>query len=161
MNRKVEDEDYEKPSKHKQWRERSRNPTTTRSMTTIEIEEHRKNLVNSYNCADNEISIAFEKIKDENDEDRDDCIWLKYLMDNISADGVPNKRIIFPIKIRIPESIRRKADKKMQDDYKPKQRAMPALEYIAPITSIEPPMGSANPRLTLIKPKQIKGLAGI
>ncbi len=107
--KKKEDENYEKPSKHKMWNERSGRPVATRPMTKDEIEEHRVNLVRSYQCENDDITIDFQKITDENDEDRDDCIWLKYRMKCILA-GKPTIRDVFIIKLPIPDGVRQMAE---------------------------------------------------
>lgn len=103
------DEFYEKPSKHRQWQEKSERPIAARPMTSAEIEDHRKNLVESYQCEDGDITIDFQKIQDENDEDRDDCLWLKYKMKCVVA-GRPTVREIFSIKLPIPEELKRMAE---------------------------------------------------
>jgi len=97
--------DYEKPSQRGQWHERSERPVAARPMTPVEIEEHRVNLVKSYNCDDKDITYDFQKILDDKDEDRDDCLWLKYRMKCVYS-GKPTVRDIFSIKIPIPEEIR-------------------------------------------------------
>lgn len=103
------DENYEKPSKRRQWQERSERPIAARPMTTDEIEEHRINLVRSYQCEDSDITFDFQKILDENDEDRDDCLWLKYKMKCVVA-GKPTVREVFSIKLPIPEELKRMAE---------------------------------------------------
>lgn len=138
-NRKKEkdDENYEKPSKHKQWQERSEKPIAARAMTKEEIEEHRLHLVQSYQCEDSDISYDFQKIIDENDEDRDDCLWLKYKMKCVVA-GKPTVREIFNIKIPIPDDIRRMAEqmRKQQASRTPMRKPLKALP--APSTPSTP-----------------------
>lgn len=102
-------DDYEKPSKHRQWQERSERPIASRPMTPDEIEEHRLNLVNSYKCDDSDITFDFQKILDENDEDRDDCLWLIYKMKCIVA-GKPTVRNVFCIKLPIPDELKKMAE---------------------------------------------------
>jgi hypothetical protein len=99
-------DNYEKPSRRGQWQEKSERPILTRPMTKAEIEEHRLNLVNSYQCNDSDITIDIQKIFDEKDEDRDDCVWLKYKMRCV-MNGKPVIREIFSIKLPVPEEIRR------------------------------------------------------
>ena len=104
------DENYEKPSKHRQWQERSERPIAARAMTEYEIENHRLLLVSSYQCDDTDITYDFQKIQDENDEDRDDCLWLKYKMKCITA-GKPTIRDVFSIKVPIPEELKMMAQR--------------------------------------------------
>lgn len=103
------DEFYEKPSQHRQWQERAERPVATRPMTAEEIEEFRYNLASSYKCNPNDIIYVMRKIRDENDEDRDDCLWLKYIMKYVTHDGKVANREIFSLKIPVPEHIRRMA----------------------------------------------------
>jgi hypothetical protein len=104
------DENYEKPSRHRQWQEKSERPIAARAMTEYEIENHRMLLVSSYQCDDTDITYDFEKIKDENDEDRDDCLWLKYKMKCVVA-GKPTIKDVFSIKVPIPEELKIVAQK--------------------------------------------------
>ena len=99
----------EKPSKYQQWLERDDGPVSTKSMNKSQIEEHRKNLVTSYKCADGDITYKFQKILNEDDEDREDCLWLKYNLKCV-IDGIPTDREIFKIKLPIPEELRKMAD---------------------------------------------------
>lgn len=121
------DEDYEKPSRHRQWQERSSAPVAARPMTSAEIEEHRLNLVASYKCEDKDISFEFQKIIDENDEDRDDCLWLKYKMKCI-VNSKPTIREIYSLKIPIPEEVRR-----MAEQLKKQQMARKPAALMAPV----------------------------
>jgi hypothetical protein len=100
---------YEKPSREGQWHERSERPIAARPMTKAEIEEHRHNLVLSYGCDDADITFDFQKITNENDEDRDDCILLIYKMRCV-VNNKPRVREIFSIKLPIPEELRRSAE---------------------------------------------------
>ena len=104
----------EKPSKTRQWQERSDRPIAARPMTPREIEEHRINLVQSYQCADSDITFGFQKIQDENDTDRDDCLWLRYTMKCVVS-GRPAVREIFSIKLPIPEEVRKMGEKLKQE----------------------------------------------
>lgn len=103
------DENHEKASRHKQWQERSERPIAAREMSAHEIEEHRRNLVSSYKCADEDITFDFYKIFDDNDEDRDDCILLKYKMKCV-INGKPTIREVFSIKVPIPEEVKKMAE---------------------------------------------------
>ncbi len=108
--RRKYDENYEKPSKHKQWQERAEAPVAVRPMTRDEIEEYRQNLVASYGCDDKDITFNFVKIKEEEDDgDRDDCIWLKYKMRCVRA-GRPCVSEIFTLKLPIPDTVKQQAE---------------------------------------------------
>ena len=110
-------DDYEKPSKNQQWHERSDRPIASKYMSKAQIEEHKINLVKSYKCKEEDITYDFQKIFDKDDEQRDDCLWLKYKMKCIYA-GKPTVRDVFSIKIPIPEEMKRMAEiiKKQQVD---------------------------------------------
>jgi len=103
----------EAPSDKRQWRERSEKPIAARAMSSEEIEEYRHILAQSYECNIDDITTDFERIRDENDEDRDDCLWLKYKMKHIKG-GKQTTRVIFTIKLPIPEEIRQMAEQMRQ-----------------------------------------------
>ena len=103
-------EDKEKFSSRRQWQERSDRPVATRSMTREQIEEFRQVLANSYHCDIADISYEFEKIFNENDEDRDDCLILHYKMKSIWH-GKPTLRTIYSLKLPIPEELKMMAEK--------------------------------------------------
>ena len=107
-------QEHEKPSTRGQWHERSDRPIAARPMTHVEIEEHRVNLVRSYQCDDKDITFDFQKILDENDEDRDDCLWLKYRMKCVIS-SKPSVRDVFSIKLPIPEEVRQVAERLRQE----------------------------------------------
>ncbi|SIP86118.1 Hypothetical protein PACV_405 [Pacmanvirus A23] len=117
--------DYEKPSRHQQWQERSERPIAAKHMNKEEIEEFRRNLVASYKCKDEDITYDFQKIFDEKDDDRDDCLWLKYKMKCIYA-GKPTIREVFNIKLPIPEQMKRMAEilKKQQAERASKKASL-------------------------------------
>lgn len=123
------DENYEKPSRHKQWQEKSEKPVMTRVMTKYQIEELRRNLIASYDCEPEDISYTFHKIKDDDDEDRDDCLWLKYNMKCIRY-GKPVVIDIFTIKLPIPDEIKNMGEqiKKQQANRVIQTKALPAPE---------------------------------
>lgn len=104
------DEDFIKPSKHKQWHEKSSAPIAVKMMTKGQILELRRVFVLSYGCDDNDITYEFLKIKDSEDEDRDDCLWLKYKMKCIRY-GKPIVVDIFTIKVPFPEELKIQADR--------------------------------------------------
>ncbi len=145
-----EDENYEKPSRHKMWHERSGKPIATRAMMKSEIEDYRKVLVNSYQCDNSDITFDFQKITDENDEDRDDCIWLKYKM-RCMIDGKPSAREIFNIKLPIPDEIRKMAEtlRRQQTDYTHHtRRSRAAIGYVSKVTEVS----DVHPTPTIIPP---------
>ena len=98
----------EKPSTTQQWQEKVEKPIAARPMTTNEIEEFRQILIKSYRCEDSDITFNFQKIQDEQDEDRDDMLLLKYMMPCIIS-GKRQLREIFTTKLPIPEELRRQA----------------------------------------------------
>ncbi len=99
----------EKPSNKPQWQEKSDIPMATRPMSKQEIEEHRVNLVASYKCKDTDIYYKFQKITNDEDDDKDECLWLKYYLKCV-MDGVATDREIFKIKLPIPDELKRMAD---------------------------------------------------
>jgi hypothetical protein len=101
--------EYEKPSKHKQWQERSERVESIRPLTVEEIEDHLANLIASYGCEEDDISYTFSKIKDNEDEDRDDCLLLIYKM-NCIIKNTPTTRDVFTIKVPVPEDLKRCAE---------------------------------------------------
>jgi hypothetical protein len=105
-------------------------------MSKLEIEEHRINLVESYECNDGDIDYGFSRIQDENDEDRDDCLWLKYKMKCV-VHGKPVVREIFSIKLPIPENIRQQAEQMRRANANkrpaPRQRRAKPLAIEAPV----------------------------
>lgn len=102
-------ENYEKPSKEKQWQEKSEAPIITTCMTKTDILQFGRYLAQSYQCDNSDIEYDFEKITDENDEDREDCLWLKYKM-KCGPLGKTILRVIYSIKIPVPDEIKKKAE---------------------------------------------------
>jgi len=143
------DENYEKPSRYKQWQEKSGSPIATRVMTKQEIEEFRHTLVASFGCDDEDITYDFRKIADVADEDRDDCLWLKYKMRCISeSTGRPTYREVFNIKLPIPEDIRKMAEhmRKQQAIAKPLAILNAAVEAdILPLPEVAEPIVDVVP----------------
>ncbi len=163
-----EDENYEKPSRHKLWHERSGKPIATRPMMKSEIEDYRKVLVNSYGCDNTDITFDFQKITDEDDDDRDDCIWLKYKMRCISDDGkTTTTREIFNIKLPIPDEIRKMAEtlRRQQTDHANGhvRRNRAAIGYVNKVTGIDNNAstvdggGSTTSATSNAEPRQITG----
>tara|TARA_R110002153_G_scaffold273471_1_gene444443 strand:+ start:18352 stop:18840 length:489 start_codon:yes stop_codon:yes gene_type:complete len=98
----------------KQWHEKADAPIATRSMTSMEIQEYRKALVMSYKCDDMDIKFYFEKITDENDADREDCMWIKYTLDTETA-GRPTLRIVATLKLPIPQHLREEGERRRKE----------------------------------------------
>lgn len=154
MKARTQSDYNEKPSKEKQWHERSERPIATRPMSKAEIEEHRVNLVKSYGCADSDITYEFQKITDEYDGDRDDCLWLRYIMKCVVA-GLPQKREIFVIKLPIPEEIRREAEamRRAQASRVPPQKK-PQRALPAPVTPVVEKMQCVDPSIQSTQTQQ-------
>lgn len=74
-----------------------------KSMSPYDIEEHRKLLVNSYKCDDDDIFIEFKKIIIDGMVDIKN-ITLKYKMKTVVSGEVIH-RDIFTINIKIPEEV--------------------------------------------------------
>jgi hypothetical protein len=103
-------ETKEQPSTSRQWTERSGAPIATRAMTKDEIEQHKLLLMQRFGYTNPEdMKWVFEKIQDEKDNDRDDCLWLKYLM-KVEEKGQPAWRVCFTLKIPIPDKLRQAAE---------------------------------------------------
>ncbi len=101
---------FEKISKREQWQGRQNHPVMTRTISRVEIEELRCNLVASYGCPNADITFDFQRINDEADEDRFNCLYLKYKLKCINA-GKPTVREIFSLKIPVPEEVLLRAEK--------------------------------------------------
>lgn len=99
-----------KAARETQWREAPQRPIAAKPMQISEIEHYRKLLVQSYQCDDQDIRMCFIKIVDSNDEDRDDMIWLKYLMKTVAANGDIVDRPIYSLKLPIPDHIKARAN---------------------------------------------------
>lgn len=127
-------QEHEKPSKTRQWQERSERPIASRPMSPQEIVAFMKTLADSYKCEVNEITYDFEKIQDENDTDRDDCLWLMYRMKCVIG-GKPGTRDIFRIKLPIPDEVRRAGEMARQQQAK---RGRRNLAIMSPATAAPP-----------------------
>jgi hypothetical protein len=99
-----------KAARETQWREAPQKPIATKPMNMVEIENYRKLLVRRYECEDTDIWYKFIKIVNPNDEDRDDCLWLQYLLKTFDHDNNIIDRIIYSLKLPVPEHIRKRAD---------------------------------------------------
>ena len=100
-----------KTSTKSQWTERSGAPIASKYMDKKEIEYFKKVLAKSYSdTPESDIDFTFEKILNENDEDRDDCLLLTYRMNTPTAQGGMRKRIIYRTKVPVPEQIKNHAE---------------------------------------------------
>jgi hypothetical protein len=145
----------ERFSKTKQWHERSERPIAARPMTKEQIVEFQSYLAMSYKCRPDDITYEFEKIFDEKDEDRDDCLWLKYKMNTIWQ-GKPTMRIIYTIKLPIPEDLKMRAeqmrrqekeDRKMKRGGAPPSHAQPQVSTVIIEEVTEEDESSQRPKL--------------
>jgi len=121
------DENYVKPSNHKQWQERSDMPVIHNRMTKGKIEEHLMNLVTSYGCDKGDISYDFEKITDRDDEDRDECLLLVYKM-KVFRYGKWETVVIFQEKCLIPEHLKKQAERMKQEQMEKQKSNVKLLE---------------------------------
>jgi hypothetical protein len=129
-----------KTSNKTQWTERAGAPIATKYMEKAEIVMFKEVLAKSYKCSSDDIIYDFEKIRDEHDEDRDDCLMLTYRMKLVALrrDAV-GTRIIFRAKVPIPEQIRNKAESMMYKHFQKK-----TIEYTAPPPTAEDPKNSTR-----------------
>jgi len=136
------DEDYKKPSNHKQWNEQSNKPVITHRMTKNDIEIHRHNLIAMYGCADTDLTYGFQKIIDKADDDYDDCLFLIYRLRCVRHGKTENKAV-FTIKIPIPEHLKQRADEiKVEESLRARTvRALPAPSDI-PVNTL--PMDASS-----------------
>jgi len=104
----MDNDDYEKASRQRQWRESTIRPIAARPMTREDMEIHRANLAASYGMEIEDIEYAFQKIHDKQDADHNDCVVLLYTMKCIHQ-GVPDRRTIYSLKIPVPMELRKKA----------------------------------------------------
>lgn len=102
-------EEKETLKNQQQWQEQIGRPIAARTMNKNEIMQFRDVLAASYGIKGEEVFFDFEKIKNENDEDRDDCLLLKYSM-MVMVKKNYEKRNIFIIKVPIPEELRMRAE---------------------------------------------------
>jgi hypothetical protein len=100
---------HAKPAQYGGWRERSDSPLKHPPMTAADVAELQNNLAVSYKCDVSDIDTVFQKITDEDDVDRDECLWLKYIMKCV-VDGRQSGREVFCIKVPIPAKVRQQAD---------------------------------------------------
>ena len=123
----------EQPSTTRQWTERSGAPIATRAMTKTEIEEHKLLLMQRFGYTNPEdMKWEFSKIQDEKDNDRDDCLWLKYFM-RVEAKGQMVWRECFTLKIPIPDKLRKTAEAmRAGREFRPRQRATKPSALPAP-----------------------------
>lgn len=128
------------------WCERPLKPVASKAMTRDQIEEFRVALVMSYKCQNDEIITSFEKIFDEYDADRDECILLRYKLKCIS-NGKLTWRPIHTRKMPIPESVKERINAGLKEKAKgiAEGRTPLAIEGPAPGTA------SARPRPRIVR----------
>lgn len=141
-------QEQEKPSKTRQWQERSERPIASRPMSPQEIVAFTKTLADSYKCEVSDITYDFEKIQDENDTDRDDCLWLMYRMKCVIG-GKPGTRDIFRIKLPIPDEVRRAGEMARQQQAKRGRRNLAIMPPQA-----QPSPQTLQPQQTVLTPQQ-------
>jgi hypothetical protein len=134
-------QEQEKPSKTRQWQERSERPIASRPMSPQEIVAFMKTLADSYKCEVSEITYDFEKIQDENDTDRDDCLWLMYRMKCVIG-GKPGTRDIFRIKLPIPDEVRRAGEMARQQQAKRGRRNLVIMPPAQAANTVQTPQTS-------------------
>lgn len=110
------DHEDKKAARETQWREAPQRPIATKPMNMAEIENYRKLLVQSYRCNDKDIRPEFVKIVDHDNEDRDDCVWLKYYLKTFDHDNNIVDRPIQSLKLPVPEHIRKRAAEVRKQD---------------------------------------------
>lgn len=110
------DHEDRKAARETQWREAPQRPIATKPMNMAEIENYRKLLVQSYRCNDKDIRSEFVKIVDLDNEDRDDCVWLKYYLKTFDHDNNIVDRPIQSLKLPVPENIRKRAAEVRKQD---------------------------------------------
>jgi hypothetical protein len=112
-------DNYVKPSTHKQWREKTSAPIAARTLSKAEITYFHKILADSYQCDQNDIENYFQRILDDDDDDRDDCIWLKFRLKCFDTAGAIYWREIFAIKVLIPPTVKMRAEEHKRNRYSP------------------------------------------
>jgi hypothetical protein len=138
----------EKSKDKSQWNERAGRPIATKYMEKSEILYFRRVLAQSYSCPEEDISYNFEKITDENDSDRDDCLLLTYRMDKCIVNNEVKKRIIYRIKVPVPDGIKERANESSNRFFNIKTIAPP--EYSTNCNNTpqgppqEPPTGAVS-----------------
>lgn len=99
-----------------QWQERVARPVAAREMTPEEITYFRAVLANVERAADTGVRVQFRRIRDVNDEDRNDCMYLEYLAMRGAPGGRQHEQVIWRMKIPVPERIRQDKDVRMWQD---------------------------------------------
>jgi len=87
-------------------------------VTDDEMKEFRAVQAQSWKCSESEIAIEFEVITDDLDEERYDCIYLKYMLSSFVNNKLET-RCIFRLKIPIPEHVKngvRKAEQEKKQE---------------------------------------------
>lgn len=112
-------------------------------MTDDEMKEFKIVLAQSFKCSESDIFIAFDVITDDRDEEREDCIYLKYML-NSFIDNKLVTRPIFKLKIPIPQHVK---DGVRMAEQEKKQ----ALVVRSPFVNVEPPVQQTTLNSNAIK----------
>jgi hypothetical protein len=153
---------YEKPSKGKQWQERSERPIAARYMTKADMDEFRYCQAQSFNCDVADITYKFQKIRDDNDDDRDDCLLLAYFLKCFDEENKSYDRQIFSLKIPLPDHIKTRAENTKRTPTRRKKVAALPAPIVEDVTEqaepkIEPKVelvATVKPRPVLKKPQR-------
>ncbi len=124
----VDDENYEKPSLHKQWNEHSSAPVTAKPMTKEDIVMTQHVLAKSYKCSVDDITYTFQKIVDEQDDDAEVCLQITYHIRYRDDDMIRDK-VIFSIKVTIPDDLREQAEREKLSRINVSRQRMALPEY--------------------------------
>lgn len=138
------DVDPEKSTRRRQWQERPDKPIAVRSMTKREIDEYKNALVMSYKCKPGDVEVEVQRIFDENDEDRDDCVLIIYKL-RCLREGEIKYREIRTLKMPVPDNIRQKAEELLRNRMMKRGRrtANPSLNPGASSQHVERATGTA------------------
>lgn len=101
-----------------QWSERVARPVAARHMTIEQIAEFQAVLSIAEHVDDpSQIPWRVRRIRDYDDEERNDCLELCYFGDRVGERGHIVSRPIWTTKIPMPDELRMKAEKRMIDDF--------------------------------------------
>jgi hypothetical protein len=109
-----DDEYYQTASKHRQWNERAYENLDDWEMDKKEIAKLQINLADSYKVPHDEITHQFERIDNDDDDDRDDYLNCMFFMK--SYKNPSGRRQIFSIKVKIPEHMKLQANAKKMEE---------------------------------------------
>jgi hypothetical protein len=116
---------YNVPAEGKQWQEKSYEPIVVDSITRVQILEIQAAFAKSYHCNIKEITTKFNKISNKDDDDRGVCLLLTYNYTYMDRGKMVN-RVIFSIKVPVPEDIKQRAES-ATNARKNAQRCVPML----------------------------------